>query len=52
MLTTYSTVPTLLLINQVIHNSSLDLIHLKHEITEMALVDVPDEIKHLGITDI
>lgn len=39
-------------LNQVIHNSSLDLIPLKHEMTEMALVDVPDEIKHLGITDI
>ena len=37
-------------LNQVIHNSSLDLIPLKHEMTEMALVDVPDEIKHLGIT--
>lgn len=37
-------------LNQILHNSSLDLISLKHEMTEMCLVDVPDEIKHLGIT--
>lgn len=37
-------------LNHVLHNSSLELIPLKHEMTEMALVDVPDEIKHLGIT--
>ena len=37
-------------LNQVLHNSSIELIPLKHEMTEMALVDVPDEIKHLGIT--
>lgn len=37
-------------LNQVIHGSSLELIPLKHEMTEMAIVDVPDELKHLGIT--
>lgn len=37
-------------LNQVIHDSSLELIPLKHEMTEMAIVDVPEEIKHLGIT--
>lgn len=37
-------------LNQVINDSKLKLIPLKHEMTEMALVDVPDEIKHLGIT--
>ena len=37
-------------LNQVIYDSKLELIPLKHEMTEMALVDVPDEIKHLGIT--
>lgn len=37
-------------LNQVIYNSSIKLIPLKHEMTEMALVDVPDEIKNLGIT--
>ncbi|SFS83016.1 Glycine/D-amino acid oxidase [Succinivibrio dextrinosolvens] len=37
-------------LNQVIHNSSLELIPLKHEMTEMALVDVPDELRNLGIT--
>lgn len=38
------------MINQVITNSSLEMIPLKHELTEMALVDVPDELKNVGIT--
>ncbi len=37
-------------LNYVINNSKLELIPLKHEMTEMCLVEVPDEIKHLGIT--
>ena len=37
-------------INQILHSSSLELIPLKHEMTEMALVDVPEEIRHAGIT--
>ena len=37
-------------LNALTHNSGLELIPLKHEMTEMALVDVPEEIKHLGIT--
>jgi glycine/D-amino acid oxidase-like deaminating enzyme len=36
--------------NQIITDSSLEIIPLKHELTEMALVDVPDELKHAGIT--
>ena len=30
--------------------SGLDLIPLKHEMTEMCLVDVPEKIRHMGIT--
>ncbi|XBS68589.1 FAD-dependent oxidoreductase [Acerihabitans sp. KWT182] len=36
--------------NYLLKNSSLPLIPLKHEMTEICLVDVPDELKHLGIT--
>lgn len=38
------------MINQVITDSSLEMISLKHELTEMALVTVPDELKNTGIT--
>lgn len=38
------------MINQVINDSSLEMIPLKHELTEMALVKVPDELKDVGIT--
>lgn len=37
-------------LNELTHNSGLELIPLKHEMTEMALVDVPEEMKHLGVT--
>lgn len=37
-------------INQVLSASGLPRIPMKHELTEMALVEVPDEIVHLGIT--
>jgi glycine/D-amino acid oxidase-like deaminating enzyme len=37
-------------INQLLSASGLPRIGLKHEITEMALVEVPEELKRLGIT--
>ena len=37
-------------INYVVARSGLDLVPLKHEMTEMCLVDVPDQIKQLGLT--
>lgn len=37
-------------INQVLAASQLPLIPLKHELAEMALVEVPDRLRHLGIT--
>lgn len=37
-------------INSVNHHSGLPLVPLKHELTEMALVDTPDELRHVGIT--
>ena len=37
-------------INRLMKNSSLDLIPLKHEYTEMALVEVPDAIQNAGFT--
>ena len=37
-------------INALTTSSSLDIIPLKHEMTEMCLVDVPEELKHMGIT--
>ena len=37
-------------LNFVNTHSGIDLIPLKHEMTEMALVEVPEEIQHLGIT--
>lgn len=37
-------------INQVINNSNARFIPLKHELTEIALVKPPDELKNMGIT--
>ena len=37
-------------INYMLANSSLEFIPLKHEMTEMCLVDVPDELKRIGLT--
>ena len=37
-------------INFITTKSSLPVIPLKHEMTEMCLVEVPDAIKHMGIT--
>ncbi len=37
-------------INSVNHNSGIELIPLKHEMTEMALVETPPEIANMGIT--
>ncbi|MFB2968471.1 FAD-dependent oxidoreductase [Aerosakkonema sp. BLCC-F183] len=37
-------------INHILDRSNLPTIPLKHELTEMALVEVPDPIRHLGIT--
>lgn len=38
------------LLNSVLSESSLELIPLRHEMTEMCIVDVPDELKKVGIT--
>ncbi len=38
------------MINQLNHGSDIELIPLKHELAEMALVDVPEELKNLGVT--
>ena len=37
-------------LNFILDNSSIELIPLKHEMTEMCLVEVPDEIKQYGFT--
>ena len=37
-------------LNYVLAHSAIELIPLKHEMTEMCLVDVPDELKRAGIT--
>lgn len=37
-------------INALARNSGLPLVPLKHELTEMALLEVPDEFKHIGVT--
>jgi glycine/D-amino acid oxidase-like deaminating enzyme len=37
-------------INSVLSGSNLPTVSLKHELTEMALVDVPPELKNVGIT--
>lgn len=38
------------LINDINAKGNISFIPLKHEMTEMCLVDVPEQIKHLGIT--
>ena len=38
------------MINQILTDSNIEMISLKHELAEMALVTVPDELKNLGIT--
>ncbi|NKF52667.1 FAD-dependent oxidoreductase [Shewanella sp. WXL01] len=38
------------MLNAVLSESQIDLIPLRHEMTEMCIVDVPDELKNLGIT--
>ena len=38
------------MINEILTNSQLDRVELKHEITEMCLVDVPNALKDKGIT--
>ena len=38
------------MLNHVVSNSKIPQIPLKHEMTEMCLIDVPDEIRKLGIT--
>lgn len=37
-------------INNILARSNLEIIPLKHEFTEMALIEVPDELKNIGIT--
>lgn len=37
-------------INTVLHKSNIPLLPLKHEVTEMALIKVPEELEHVGIT--
>jgi len=37
-------------INSILHTSKLPLVPLKHELTEMALVKMPDELRNAGIT--
>lgn len=37
-------------INQLLKNSGIELLPLKHELTETPLIQVPDDIKDLGIT--
>ncbi len=37
-------------INHIVKNSGLELIPLKHEMTEMCLVEVPDALKKCGLT--
>ena len=37
-------------LNKLLAGSNLPLLFLKHELTEMALVEVPDEIRNMGIT--
>ncbi|MGF1726767.1 FAD-dependent oxidoreductase [Photobacterium nomapromontoriensis] len=38
------------MINNVINNSQLDFVPLKHELTEMCIVDVPEHFKKTGLT--
>lgn len=38
------------MINQVLHSSGLDLLPFKQEITEICMVEVPNELKSVGLT--
>ena len=38
------------MLNSVLAKSKISLIPLRHEMTEMCIVDVPDELKNIGIT--
>lgn len=37
-------------LNNILENSHVPLLNLKHEITEMALIDMPEELKNFSIT--
>jgi glycine/D-amino acid oxidase-like deaminating enzyme len=37
-------------LNRVLHESGLPLLPLKHEVAEIALVEVPDELRRVGVT--
>ena len=37
-------------INTILKNSHIEMLHLKHEITEMALIEMPGELKNFSIT--
>ncbi|PSW65244.1 amino acid oxidase [Photobacterium leiognathi subsp. mandapamensis] len=41
---------TYAMLNNVINNSGLEFIPLKHEMTEMCIVDVPEQFKNTGLT--
>lgn len=38
------------LLNSVLSKSKIDLIPLRHEMTEMCIIDVPEELKKVGVT--
>jgi L-2-hydroxyglutarate oxidase LhgO len=37
-------------LNNILQNSNLPLLNLKHELTEMSLIELPDELKNFSIT--
>ena len=37
-------------INSLLHNSGIPLLPMKHEVAELALIEVPDNLKNLGVT--
>lgn len=37
-------------INNILRNSNVPILPLKHEVTELALIEVPDELRSLGVT--
>lgn len=37
-------------INNLMKNSQIELLPMKHELTEMALIEMPDELKKIGVT--
>lgn len=37
-------------INKILKNSEIELLPFKHEVTEMALIEMPEELKYIGIT--